>query len=130
MLQLLLYDAMGDWHYLNDSAAAVQAVTAEDVMRVAKAYFTAEGRNTLWYVRKAGTDEDPALAALEGQSKAMAKSMIAQISVEEDAARLEQALVQMQGNMGQAPDDFKPALELVIKKIQERLAELEAGKGE
>lgn len=130
MLQLLIYDAMGDWHYLNDSSAAVQAVTAEDVMKVAKTYFPAEGRNTLWYVRKAGTDEDPALAALDGQAKAMAKSMIAQISGEEDASRLEQAMVQMQANIGQAPDDFKPALELVIAKIQERLAQLEAGKGE
>ena len=130
MLQLLIYDAMGDWHYLNESSAAVQAVTAEDVMRVAKTYFTSEGRNTLWYVRKDGTIEDPALAALEGQAKAMAKSMIAQISTEEDAARLEQALAQMQGSIGQAPDDFKPALELVIAKIQERLSQLEAGKGE
>ncbi len=130
MLQLLIYDAMGDWNYINDSSAAVQAVTAEDVMRVAKKYFTPEGRNTLWYVRKEGTVEDPALAALDGQAKAMAKSMIAQISIEEDASRLEQALTQMQGNISQAPDDFKPALELVIAKIQERLSELEAGKGE
>ena len=130
MLQLLIYDAMGDWSYLNDSSAAIQAVTAEDVMRVAKTYFTSEGRNTLWYVRKEGTEEDPALAALDGQAKAMAKSMIAQIANEEDTARLGQALAQMQGSIGQAPDDFKPALELVITKIQERLAVLEAGKGE
>lgn len=130
MLQLLIYDAMGDWNYLNNSSAAIQAVTAEDVMRVAKTYFTSEGRNTLWYVRKEGTEEDPALAALDGQAKAMAKSMIAQITNEEDTARLEQALAQMQGSIGQAPDDFKPALELVIAKIQERLAVLQAGKGE
>lgn len=130
MLQLLIYDAMGDWNYLNDSSAAIQAVTAEDVMRVAKTYFKPEGRNTLWYVRKAGTEEDPALAALDGQAKAMAKSMISQIANEEDTARLEQALAQMQGSISQAPDDFKPALELVIAKIQERLAVLEAGKGE
>lgn len=130
MLQLLIYDAMGDWNYLNDSSAAIQAVTAEDVMRVAKTYFTTESRNTLWYVRKEGTEEDPALAALDGQAKAMAKSMIAQIANEEDTARLEQALAQMQGSISQAPEDFKPALELVISKIQERLAVLEAGKGE
>ncbi len=130
MLQLLIYDAMGDWHYLNDAPKALQAVTAEDVMRVAKKYFTPEGRNTLWYVRKEGTEEDPELAGLQGQAKAMAKSMIAQIAVEEDAARLEQALGQMQGGLTQAPPEFKPALELVIRKIEERLEELEAGKGE
>lgn len=130
MLQLLIYDAMGDWHYLNDAPAAVQAVTADDVMRVAKTYFTSEGRNTLWYVRKAGAEEDPALAVLDGQAKAMAKSMIAQFSAEENVSRLEQALAQMQTNIGQAPEQFKPALELVIAKIQERLSQLEAGKGE
>jgi len=130
MLQLLIYDAMGDWNYINDAPAALQAVTAEDVMRVAKTYLKPEGRNTLWYVRKEGTEEDPALAGLQGQAKAMAKGMIAQISAEEDAARLQQALTQMQGGISQAPDEIKPALELVIKKIQERLLELEAGKGE
>ena len=130
MLQLLIYDAMGDWHYINDASAAVQAVTAEDVMRVANKYFISEGRNTLWYVRKDGTEEDPSLAGLDGQAKAMAKSMIAQISTETDSARLEQALAQMQGSISQAPDDFKPALELVITKIQERLSQLEAGKSE
>lgn len=130
MLQLLIYDAMGDWQYLNEAPAALQAVTAEDVMRVAETYFTPEGRNTLWYVREQGSEEDPALAGLEGQAKAMAKSMIAQIAGETDAARLEQALGQMRGSIGGAPDDFKPAMKVIIAKIEERLAEINQEKGE
>ncbi len=39
LLQLLFYDVLGDWQYLNTSPAEIQAVTAEDVMRVANTYF-------------------------------------------------------------------------------------------
>jgi len=130
MIQLLVYDALGDWQYLNNSAAAIEAVTAEDIMRVAKTYFTSEKRNTLWYVRKEGTEEDPALAGLAGQAKQMAKQMISQIAQETDAANLQMALTQMQGGLTQAPEQFRPAIEVVIQKINERLAELEAGKEE
>ncbi len=126
MIQLLIYDAMGDWTYLNTSSAAVEAVTADDVQRVAKTYFTEAGRNTLWYLRKAGTDEDPDLAGLEGQAKQMAKQMISQIVVEEDVSKLQMFLTQMQTSLSQAPEQFKPAMEVVIKKIQDRLAELAA----
>lgn len=127
MIQLLIYDAMGDWTYLNTSSAAVEAVTAADVQRVAKTYFTDNGRNTLWYLRKAGTDEDPDLAGLEGQAKQMAKQMISQIVVEEDAAKLQMFQTQMQTSLSQAPEQFKPAMEVVLKKIQDRLTELADG---
>jgi len=128
MIQLLVYDAMGDWTYLNNSSAAIEAVTAEDVQRVAKAYFTESGRNTLWYLRKAGTeDDDPDLAGLEGQARQMAKQMISQIVVEEDASKLQNFLIQMQTSLGQAPEQFRPAMEVVITKIQQRLAELADG---
>lgn len=130
MIQLLIYDALGDWQYLNNSAAAIEAVTREDIMRVAKTYFTSDKRNTLWYIRKAGSDEDPDLAGLSGQAKQMAKQMIGQISEETDVANLQMALSQMQGGLTQAPEQFRPALEVIIKKIYERLAELEAGEEE
>ena len=36
LLQLLFYDVLGDWEYLNTSPAKIQAVTADDLLRVAK----------------------------------------------------------------------------------------------
>jgi hypothetical protein len=60
----------------------------------------------------------------------MAKQMINQIAQETDVANLQMALTQMQGGLTQAPEQFRPALEVVIQKINERLAELEAGKEE
>jgi len=130
LLQLLLYDVWDDWQFLNDSPAKIQAVTAEDVQRVANTYLTDNDRNTLWYYRTEGTDEDPDLAALSGQAKAMAKSALAQINEIEDPAELEQGLAQMKAMKGQAPPEFQPAIDLMIKKATERLEMLQAAAGE
>jgi len=130
-IQLLFYDALGDWHYLNESSAKIQAVTADDVMRVAKTYFPDEGLNAMWYFRKEGTEEDPALAALSGQAKQFAKQALDQIEKVEDPAQLQAMLAQMQGALGQVPEELKPAVELIIASAEVRLAELTAaGEGE
>ena len=130
LLQLHFYDVLGDWQYLNTSPAEIQAVTTEDVMRVANDYFPAEGKNVLWYHRKEGSDEDPDLAALEGQSKMMAKQAIAQINQSTDPAELEQMLSQIQTMKGQAPPEFHAALDLIMQRAQERLSALAEGTGE
>jgi predicted Zn-dependent peptidase len=132
LLQLLLYDVWEDWSFLNESSARIEAVTTEDIQRVANTYFTETGLNALWYFRKEGSEEDPELAALSGQAKAMAKQALAQINMVEDPAQLEQGLAQMQGMLSQVPPEIKPGLELVIKKATERLEMLkaEAGEGE
>jgi predicted Zn-dependent peptidase len=52
--QLILSDGEGDWHEINAAAPKLQAVTAADVKRVAKQYFTKENRTVAIYTRKAG----------------------------------------------------------------------------
>jgi len=130
MIQLMLYDVWDDWRFLNESTAKYEAVTAEDVQRVANTYFTDTGRNVLWYFRNEGSEEDPELAALSGQAKAMAKSALAQIAQVEDPAELEQGLQQMQTMKSQAPPEFQPAIELIIKRATERIEKLRAAAGE
>ena len=115
---------------VNESTAKFEAVTSEDLQRVANTYFTDVGRNTLWYFRKEGSEEDPELAALTGQAKAMAKQAIAQISQVTDPAELEQGLQQMQATKAQAPPEYQPAIELIIKRATERIEELRAAAGE
>jgi predicted Zn-dependent peptidase len=129
-LQLLFYDGLGDWKYLNESPAKIEAVTAEDIQRVAETYLTDTGMNVLWYSRKEGTEEDPEIAALSGQAKAFAKQALAQIVQVEDPAQLEQGLAQMKAMKGQAPPEIQPAIELIIKKATERLEKLKAAAGE
>jgi predicted Zn-dependent peptidase len=130
MLQLMLYDVWDDWRFLNESTAKYQAVTAEDVQRVANTYLTDTGKNVLWYFRKEGSEEDPELAALSGQAKAMAKQALAQIAAVDDPAELEQGLAQMQAMQAQAPPEYQPAIELIIKRATERIEELRAAAGE
>lgn len=62
LIQLIFYDGMGDWRYINEAGAKHQAVTAEDIQRVANKYFTKETRNVAIYTRKAespATEPDP-----------------------------------------------------------------------
>jgi predicted Zn-dependent peptidase len=55
MMNVIQNDGNGDWHEVNDAGPKLQAVTAADVMRVAKKYFTKENRTVAIYTRKAGT---------------------------------------------------------------------------
>jgi predicted Zn-dependent peptidase len=130
LLQLLIYDANGDWRFLNDSPAKLQAVTAADIQRVATKYFTPENRAVLTYLRKEGTaPEDPELAALPAQLKGMVKQQLAQIQGITDAAQLGEMLSQMQQMSAQVPPQVKPAITYLIKKVQERLETLSAPEG-
>jgi zinc protease len=52
LIQLLLYDGLGDWEYLNDWAERTLAVTADDVKRVANAYLDAGERTVGLYYRE------------------------------------------------------------------------------
>jgi len=130
LLQLLFYDVLGDWQYLNTSPAEIQAVTTDDIMRVANTYFPDTGMNVLWYFRKAGSDEDPDLAALSGQAKAMAKQTIAQINQITDPAEIQGMLAQVQSMKSQAPPEFQGALDLIVQRAQARLTALAEGTGE
>ena len=117
LFQLLLYDVLGTWDYINTSPAMVQAVTADDIMRVANEYFPDEGKNILQFYRKEGVEEDPELAALSGQAKTMAKQTIAQINQITDPAEIQGLLSQIEAMKGQAPPEFQGALDLIVERL-------------
>ena len=129
MFQLLGYDAAGDWHLINSYADKVDAVTAADVQRVAQQYLTKENRTVGIFLRKeGGAPADAELEALPEQAQAMAKQALQQIQAQTDPAKLREGIARMQAMAAQAPAEMKPALDLVLKRAQERLAALEAGK--
>jgi predicted Zn-dependent peptidase len=51
-MELLSYDALGEWDNINKFSDRIQAVTAEDLRRVARKYFKPENSNVLIYYTK------------------------------------------------------------------------------
>jgi predicted Zn-dependent peptidase len=52
-IQLLYYDGLGDWKFINSYADEVDKVEAADIQRVARAYLTRENRTVGIFLRKA-----------------------------------------------------------------------------
>ena len=59
LMQLLVYDAMGSWENINKFSDRIQAVTREDIQRVAKKYFRPENRTVAVYYTKSGGKGPP-----------------------------------------------------------------------
>ncbi len=126
MYQLLLYEGLGDWRYINTSPDQADAVSADDLQRAARDYLTRENRTVGVFLRKQGAaPADPEVAALPAPAQAMVKQGLAQIASETDPARLRDGIARMQQAAGQAPPEMKPAIDLILKRAQERLATLE-----
>ena len=128
-MQLVRYDAVGDWRLINDAPELADAVTAADLQRVAKEYLTQENRTVGVFLRKeGGAPADPELAALPPQAQAMVKQASQQIAAEKDPAKLREMVDKMQPMAGQVPAEMKPAFELILKRAAERLAALASEK--
>ncbi len=130
LLQLMLFDSFGDWRYINEAPAKLQAVTASDIQQVAQRALTKENRNVAIYLRKPGSTEDPELAALPAELRGLVKQQLAQLAKVNDATQLAQALAQMEQMASQLPPKVKPAFEYLQKKLKERLAQLGSEKKE
>lgn len=127
LFQLIFNEGMGDWREINAGGPKIQAVTAADIQRVARQYFTRENRAVATYTRKAGAaPEDPDLAALPAEARAQVKAQLAQIRAATDPAKLKAGLDRLDQGLSQAPPEAKPMIEILAKKVRERLAELEA----
>lgn len=128
MVQLLLRDNNRGWETLNTDPARHQAVTAEDIKRVANTYFKPENRTIAIYnTKKAEGPEDPALAGLSDQEKAQInqmKGMLAQAKVEQ----LKGFLTRIEQQAGTAPADKQKFFQVVKKMLEDRIKQLEGGK--
>lgn len=128
LLQLGYYEGLGGWEEINEGPARLQEVTPEDIQRVAREYLDV-GRSSIatYYRSEDAAPVDEELAALDPQLQAMVRQALAQIAGQTDITALEEGLRQMEAQSAQAPPQFKPALELIAKRVRERIAELEAG---
>ena len=130
LIQLGLYEGLGGWEYLNESPAKLQAVTTDDITRIANTYFDKSNRAVATYTRKAGMEpQDADLAALDGPTRDRVQQQVSQLLKVRDLGRLQMMAAMMEGMMDQVPPDDQAAVKYVVKKIKERIAELESSTG-
>ena len=127
LIQLAQAEALGDWSEINKESAKIQAVTAEDIKRIANKYFDKTNRSVATYTRKAGATvaADPELAALPGPMQGMARQAAKKISEEKDAGKLKEGLTQLRDQAAQVPPQMAPVMEYLLKKMEARITELE-----
>ena len=130
MIQLAFAECMGGWEEINENPKKLQAVSALDIQRVAKKYFDPSNRSVATFVRKAGAaaagPEDAEIAKLPAPMQARARQMAAQLMKETDAAQLREGLAVMAAQGDKIPAQMKPMFDFMMKKTQERLAQLES----
>jgi predicted Zn-dependent peptidase len=122
MLQLLLADAGRGWPSFNEDPKKLDAVTAEDVQRVAAQYFKPESRAVaLYYTKKAvGGEEDPLLKGLSDEDKAQVKQfrgMVGQIPKDKAQAILQQ----IEQQESSAPPEKQKLLSIIKKLLQDKI---------
>ncbi len=129
MVQLLLRDNIRGWSTINSDPARHQAVTPEDIRRVANTYFKPENRTIAIYNTKKkaeGEVEDPALAGLTDQEKAQIGQMRAMLA-QAKAEQLKMMLSRFEQQAGSAPPEKQNFLKVVKKMLEDRLKQLEGG---
>ena len=128
--QLMIYDGLGDWRYINTYAEEVDRVTPDDIQRVSREYFTKENRTVGIFLRKEGAaaEVDPEIAALPAQAQGMVRQQLSRIQAESDPAQLREGIAQMEQAKAQVPPEMKAVFDLILKRAQERLAVLEGQK--
>ena len=128
MYQLLVREAWRGWETINTDPALYDAVTAEDVMRVANTYFAPENRSVAIYYRKESAEApDPRLEGLdddERQQVRQAMTMIQQLNAEQ----LTQFMAQVEQMAGQAPPENQDMVAVLREVVSERQAAAGAGR--
>ena len=122
MYRLLMRDANRGWETINSDPPLYEAVTAEDIRRVAKTYFEPENRAVAIYYRKEEPDEalDPRVIGLDQEERRQVRqlqSMITQFDVDQ----LAEFISQFEQNAAQAPPDSRDMVDVVLEILRERL---------
>ena len=93
LMQLIQSDGHGDWREINEAGPKHQSVTAADIQRVVKEYFTKENRTVAIYTRKPGaSSSDDDTAGLPADLKAVLPRLRERLAGEKDASKLKQDL--------------------------------------
>lgn len=135
MLQLVIYDGLGDWTYLQDWADRTTAVTEGDVKRVASTYLVKENRSVGLYSRKGGgqTEEMPAELKdlpedMRGLVQTQLKGLKTKLASMSDPKAVQELLDGIRSQKDAAPEPLKKVIPVFENVIEGRLKELQAPK--
>ncbi len=123
MLQLLVAESNRGWRSFNEDPKLIDAVTADDIQRVANRYFKPENRAVaLYYTKKseAAAPDDPLLTGLTDEEKQQVrqlKAMLPKIPKEQ----VKGILSQVEQQEASAPPEKKNFVQAMKKLLQERL---------
>jgi predicted Zn-dependent peptidase len=126
MIRYGVAEARGSWRDADRIDAEIQKVTAEDVAGVAKKYFTKENRAVAIWTRTEGAEEeDPVLAGLSPEAKAMVKRSVAKLDGMTDPTEVQEMLDRLDSFGDRMPPQMKPAMDYIRGRAQEKLATLQ-----
>jgi predicted Zn-dependent peptidase len=120
MLRLLLAENGRGWRSFNEDPKKIEAVTADDIQRVANLYFKPEQRAVALYYTKKGGEEDPLLTGLSDSEKAQVRQfrgMLQQMPAEKASAMLQQ----IEARAASAPPEQKNVLQVIKKLLQQKI---------
>ncbi len=131
LFQLGMYEAMGEWEYINESPAKLMAVTAADIQRVANTYFKPTNRCVAVYTRREGVAPAgvPDISTVPEEMRPQIEAMLGRFITKTDPEELRQILGAMEAQGANFPPAMRPAYEYVVAKLKLRIAELEAQPG-
>jgi predicted Zn-dependent peptidase len=128
MTGLLVREAWRGWETINTDQALYDAVTAEDIRRVANTYFEPENRAVAVYYREESSEPpDPRLAGLDDQEREQVMQVIGMVG-EATPEQLGQLASQIEQMGGQAPEENQDMIAALREIVQERLAAGGAGR--
>lgn len=131
--QILAVEAYGSWRDINAYPDLVDAVTPDDIMRIANEYFNS-GEAVALYTRNESSDQaamtlDDAMASVPEAMREQVKFQLDQQLAALSAASvedLETGLEQIEAQKAMVPDPMKPMMDYLIQEINVRLDELRA----
>jgi len=129
MMQLLIREGNRGWEHINTDPALYEAVTADDVMRVANTYFTPETRAVAVYYRDESTEteDDPLLAGLSDEERQQIRQVRAMLG-QMPAEQLDQFLAQAEQMVGQVPPENRDMAEALVALVRQRIEEMGGGR--
>jgi predicted Zn-dependent peptidase len=128
MLQLLIRDAYRGWTTINTDSPRLQAVTAEELQRVAKKYFAPENRTVATYYtdESAATEVDPLLKSLTEEQRTQVRQVQASL-LSAKPENLRKMLTQMKQQADSVPEEQRSVFNTIQAIVERQLKGLEEG---